>query len=436
MQMEHRPATQQEPQGVGPTEELFFGSPVTRTKSLVGKGGPTPRNRWTSGLLGLVLVLGCQGLGLSPRPPAVGGVTMARDTFVAPQAVLRVRWSRPLVLKQAFFAYNPQEFATPGLSPDGQTVYVGSSAKVFYALRHRDGEVLWQRPLRGGLASEPLYVPAGEASTEPLLLIGDDDGALTALAPATGEVRWTAQLSGPIRTQPTVAGGVVYTTTTAGRIYAHKLGTGKWIWQYERETPDGFAIRGGSGALYHGGRVYVGFPDGYLGCLQADNGELQWTRQLSGNATRFTDVDSTPVLVGDTLYVSCFASGVYALAVKDGSTRWRYDLDAAGQLAAEPSGERIYAASATQGLVALDAKGRLLWQQSPSKQGELSAPLLWGRYVLLNAVSSGLLIIDSASGELVQAFNPGQGASARPTASPSEVYMLSNVGVFFALSRG
>ena len=39
-----------------------------------------------------VLVLGCQGLGLSPRPPAVGGVTMARDTFVAPQAVLRVRW--------------------------------------------------------------------------------------------------------------------------------------------------------------------------------------------------------------------------------------------------------------------------------------------------------------------------------------------------------
>jgi len=383
-----------------------------------------------------VLALGCSSLGLEPRPSQVGGVTMAKETFVAPESVIRIRWSRPLVHKQAFFAYNPQEFATAALSPDGETVYVGSSAKVLYAMRYRSGEVLWQKQLRGGLASEPLYVPAGEATTEPLLLVGDDDGSLTALAPATGEVRWTAQLSGPIRTQPTVAGGLVYTTTTAGRVYGHKLVTGKWVWQYERETPDGFAIRGGSGALVHGGRVYVGFPDGYLGCLQADNGELQWTRQLSGTATRFTDVDSTPVLVGDTLFVSCFASGVFALDVKNGSTRWRYDLDAAGQLAADPSGERIYVASSTQGMVALDRKGRLVWQHSPSKHGEISAPLIWGRYVLFNAVSSGLLIVDSQNGELLQAFNPGQGASARPSASSHDVYLLSNVGVFFALTRG
>ncbi|HNN52450.1 MAG TPA: PQQ-binding-like beta-propeller repeat protein [Pseudomonadota bacterium] len=388
------------------------------------------------GLLPLVSVLGCAGLGLEPRPSSLGGVQVARETFVAPQAVVRVRWTRPLVHKQAFFAYNPQEFATAAVSPDGQTVFVGSSEKQLYALRYRDGEVLWQRPFKGGLASEPLYVPAGEAHPEPLLLVGDDDGSLTALAPATGEVRWTTQLSGPIRTLPTVSGGLVYTTTTSGRIYAHKLDTGKWVWQYERETPDGFAIRGGSGALVSGGRVYVGFPDGYLGCLRAENGEVLWTRQLSGNATRFTDVDSTPVLVGDTLYVSCYASGVFALDVKDGSTRWRYDLDAAGQLAADPQGERIYASSSTQGLVALDRKGRLLWQLSPSKQGEISAPQPWGRYVLFNAVSSGLLIVDGKTGELVQAFNPGQGASARPSTSAHEVYLLSNAGVFFALTHG
>jgi hypothetical protein len=56
--------------------------------------------------------------------------------------------------------------------------------------------------------------------------------------------------------------------------------------------------------------------------------------------------------------------------------------------------------------------------------------------VLFNSVASGLLIVDGASGELLQAFNPGQGASARPSASASEVYLLSNVGVFFALTHG
>ena len=134
---------------------------------------------WLPLVLGLC---GCAGLGLAPRPAKLGGVTMARETFIAPEAVLRVRWSRPLVLSQAFFAYNPQEFATAALSPDGQTVFVGSSAKVLYALRQRDGEVLWRHQLTGGLASEPLYVPAGEATNEPLLLVGDDDGMLTALS--------------------------------------------------------------------------------------------------------------------------------------------------------------------------------------------------------------------------------------------------------------
>ena len=117
---------------------------------------------WLPLVLGLC---GCAGLGLAPRPAKLGGVTMARETFIAPEAVLRVRWSRPLVLSQAFFAYNPQEFATAALSPDGQTVFVGSSAKVLYALRQRDGEVLWRHQLTGGLASEPLYVPAANPLT-------------------------------------------------------------------------------------------------------------------------------------------------------------------------------------------------------------------------------------------------------------------------------
>jgi len=56
--------------------------------------------------------------------------------------------------------------------------------------------------------------------------------------------------------------------------------------------------------------------------------------------------------------------------------------------------------------------------------------------VLFNAVSSGLLIVDGKTGELVQAFNPGQGASARPSTSAHEVYLLSNAGVFFALTHG
>ena len=264
----------------------------------------------------------------------------------------RLSTSRHFCLQPAGVCHRGSE---PGWS-DGLCRFV---RKRLHALRYRDGEVLWQRPFKGGLASEPLYVPAGEAHPEPLLLVGDDDGSLTALAPRRAKCAGRPSCRGRFARCRQYLVDWFYTTTTSGRIYAHKLDTGKWVWQYERETPRWLCNSRRIGRAGFWRACLRRFPDGYLGCLRAENGEVLWTRQLSGNATRFTDVDSTPVLVGDTLYVSCYSSGVFALDVKDGSTRWRYDLDAAGQLAADPQGERIYASSSTQGLVALDRKGRL-----------------------------------------------------------------------------
>jgi outer membrane protein assembly factor BamB len=268
------------------------------------------------------------------------------------------------------------------------------------------------------------------------VLVGDDDGVLSALSATTGAERWTYRARGPLHSQPVVHGGMVYVTSNEGRVYGLDVRTGKWVWQYEREISEGFAIRGSSGVLPVGNRVYVGFPDGYLACLSGETGEVVWTRQLSGDATRFTDVDSTPVLVGDTLYISCYSGGVYALDVKDGSTRWRFELETAGPLVVDPTGERIFVVSASQGLYCLDNKGRKLWRQSFAQKGELSQPTVWGPYLLLSAAVDGLYILDQRSGELLQFFDPGQGATARPMAQGDRVYVLSNGGAFFALSRG
>lgn len=399
--------------------------------------------------LGLVLaaalpafsVSGCAAIGVRPGGTRAGSsIPIARDRFVAPAGVLRVAWRRQLVKSEGpSFSYKPQEFGAAVSSPDGEQVYVGASNKQLYALDAKSGEVAWHVQLAGAMSSEPLYVPAGAATHEPMLLLGDDGGILTALDPRTGTVKWTYQARGPIQVRPTVHEGMVYFTSNEGRVYALDVQTGAWRWQYDREIPEAFAIRGHSGVLPLGGRVYVGFPDGYLATLASQTGEVIWTRQLSGDATRFTDVDSTPVLVRDTLYVSCYATGVYALDVKDGSTRWRFDLEAAGPLTVDttqPGGERVYATSAHLGLFCLDGKGRKLWQQAMTGLGELSQPTLYGSHLLVSAAASGMYLLDKQSGELQQFFDPGQGTSARPVPAGDHVYLLSNAGAFFALTRG
>ena len=52
--------------------------------------------------------------------------------------------------------YKPQEFASA--ASDGTRVFIGSSAKVLWALSARDGSILWNRTLGGAISGRPLYV--------------------------------------------------------------------------------------------------------------------------------------------------------------------------------------------------------------------------------------------------------------------------------------
>ncbi len=363
----------------------------------------------------LLAVSGCGG-------GAVPGV--ARDAFVAPVDVLQVRWRRHLV-DEPLLEYKPQEFASA--ASDGTHVFVGSSAKVLWAFSTRDGSIIWNHPLGGAISGRPLY-----CDETGMVYVGADDGSLTAFDAASGEQRWVYMAHGPIASQPVFAGDSLYVTSGENRVYAIEARTGKWRWQYDREAPDGFTIRGYPSPLVIGNRVYVGFSDGYLACLSAATGDVTWARSLAGDATRFMDVDSTPLYYRDTLYVSAYATGVYALDPKDGSTKWRFDVEGATSVRAR--GSRLYFTATKRGLHALDLGGRLLWRQSLAEGGELSAPTLLGRYLLVSSAHGGTYVADARSGHLYQYFSPGHGVTSEATTDGRQVYVLSNAGYFYALA--
>jgi outer membrane protein assembly factor BamB len=170
-------------------------------------------------------------------------VPLVVDRFTAPAGVVRVRWSRQLVTKLAFFSYKPQEFAAAAASDDGQLVYIGSSQKRLYAFRTNNGEVAWDRTMASSISSHPLFVKAGTIGPEALLILGDDSGLISALEARTGQQRWTYRAHGPVQTQPVLAGNLLYFTSNEGRVYAIDVRTGSWRWSYERATPDAFSVR-------------------------------------------------------------------------------------------------------------------------------------------------------------------------------------------------
>ncbi|MBK8480548.1 MAG: PQQ-binding-like beta-propeller repeat protein [Proteobacteria bacterium] len=368
-------------------------------------------------LSSLLLVGGCASLARldlhgPPRQPGRGELP-----------ALHVVWGKQLV-QHELLSYRPQEWASAAIDEHG-TIYVGSSAKRFMALA-ADGQELWQLATRGGVASRPLY----HAETR-TVYFGADDGRLYAVDARDGRLRWTFSTEGTVAQAPVYHDGVLLFTTSENRIYGVDARTGRWRWQYDREPGEGFGMQGFAGVLVHQNVAYTGFSDGMLVALRPGSGALVWTRALAAGAERFGDVDATPVVLGRAIVAASHSGGVYALAPETGAVQWHAPLE--GTVALTASGRRLFVSSVTAGVVALDERGGELWRQGlPS--GVPALTLALGPYLLVSGTETGLFVVASASGELLQYFDPGHGFSAPPAAGSGLVLLLSNLGRLYALA--
>jgi outer membrane protein assembly factor BamB len=385
----------------------------------------------------LLLLLAAAGAAL---PAACASMT-ARSPDPAeehphPAGVAQIRW-RTQLHQHGLFEPSPEECAsgalvaagnTPGVGPGEQQLVIGSRAAAIVSVGTERGQILWATTASGGIDSRARFDPARNQ-----VYVGSDDGNFYAVDPTRGRVRWTYHAKGAIEQPPEVSGDSVYFATAADRVVALDAATGKWRWQYERETPEGFTIHGYSGPRLHGEDLIVGFSDGYLVSLNGGSGELVWARSLAAVSDQFVDVDSTPTIIGDTIYASSYSGGLYALDAKDGVVRWRVGIE--GVSAVYVTGQRLYFAAPRQGLHAADLEGHIVWRQGLTQAGDLTSPVVVGPYLVFSGSRAGLFIVDREDGRLLEIFNPGSGVCASPTLDPKSgrLYVLSNGGALYAL---
>lgn len=339
-------------------------------------------------------------------------------TPAAPRRVFQTVWHRPLVAR-GLLDFRPQEWARALIDESGR-VYIGSSAGRFLALDGHDGRTLWSFKVEGAISSTPTL----DASTG-TLYFGADDGKLYALDRESGRLKWSYATQGTISPAPVVAQGFLLFTSSEGRLYALDATTGKWRWQYDREFPEGFTIQGFSGVAVRGSTAYTGFADGTLVAVRVFSGDVVWTRSLKGGKKRFVDVDATPVLDGDLLYTTSYASGLYAVSLDTGSIRWQHPVEGASAVTCHEG--RIYFTGPDVGVVALDRSGHVLWRQGV-RRGVPSTPVASGPYLFVSGTESGLYAVAAQDGRLLQYFDPGHGISAPPAVGKGVLAALTNQG--------
>lgn len=167
----------------------------------------------------------------------------------------------------------------------------------------------WHAP---PLASRTQPVVAGG-----ILYIGSLDGKMYALDAMTGQIKWTLETAGPIRHSAAVVGGRVFFGSHDTNIYALDSASGGVIWAFN--TGAGIS----TAPVVANGTVYIGSRDGSFYALDAITGQEQWPAYETGGP-----IETSAALTEDGTIVFFGSEDMHAYAVNatSGQLKWSTKL--------------------------------------------------------------------------------------------------------------
>lgn len=282
------------------------------------------------------------------------------------------------------------------------------------------GYVDW--PLFGRVPERTHYLPAKEGLLEPPL-----------------KQAWSINTHALIEFPPAIHDGVAYVINKYGNGKAVRLSDRKVLWELNIRPSDKGKPNFVTAPVYHRGIVYGAFLDGHLAAGDAKTGKRVWVRDLDAH------LESSPLAIGETVYLGTDTTDLVALRTSDGSTRWRFN--APGAIKASPSHHhgRVYFADYQSSMFALDAtSGKPLWRTNTSKVppfgngGFFSSPAIAFGKVYAARDDGTVYAFDEKTGKVEWSFDAGDyvygsPAVAQVPGTKPTVYIGAENGRFYAL---
>jgi len=285
------------------------------------------------------------GDAIESAPAVVGGVvyvsSLDKHLYAIDLATGKQKWKQKLGYMRA----------SPSVK--GDRIYVGDLNGKFYCVAAADGKVLWTFDAEGeidasanfhgdniifGSHDSTLYClsPEGKkvwATTTDgpinaaVAVVGDktfatgcSDGILHVIDAKNGKELGTIDLVGQTLATGAVVGERIYVSMESNQVVAADLKTMKKLWAFEpAKRPQPFR----SSAAVGGGLVVAGSRDKKVYAINERTGQEAWSFPTEGQ------VDASPVIVGERVYVGCTSSdgNFYVLDLKTGKKIQELELD-------------------------------------------------------------------------------------------------------------
>lgn len=313
-----------------------------------------------------------------PQPPGVDLAQAARILAKRPQCELEKGWTiegtccgSPVrgpqgeiyvsrAYKDEVASLDPSDGhvvwkATPGgghstpplLCPDG-TLVVGGKDHRLHGINRDTGDVMWSVPIPGGLGRPFLgedgkvyfvanghltgfdlqrhevasQTPLGGHEFEDHPVVGKDgtiyggghDGALYALEPNTGHVKWHSPSGGMLRNSPAIGpDGTVYAGCIGAALVAFEPADGREKWRFP--TPQSILP---SPVVMEDGTVLAGCGDKHLYAIDPATGKQKWAFEMDG------EVRTGPAPCRDgIIYAVSDGNTLFGIDAATGTSTWK-----------------------------------------------------------------------------------------------------------------
>ncbi len=252
------------------------------------------------------------------------------------------------------------------------------------------------------------------------------------------KVLWHINTHALIEFPPAVSGGVAYLVNKYGNVYAVRLKDKKILWtRIIRKRLHGAPIDV-TGPAFYGGRVFVAEIGGALVALNARTGKVSWKEDLDAH------LESSPLIVGKTLYIGTDSKQVLAIDTSNGHKIWEYKANAAIKASPSFHDGLIYVGNYQSGMLALHAKtGKVAWRTNTTKEvggkgGFYSSPAIAFGHVYAARADGVVFAFDRKTGKIAWHFTTGgfvygSPAVAKVPGTPATVYIGSENGRLYAL---
>lgn len=310
----------------------------------------------------------------------------------------------------------------------GDLVIQGNGLDGIVAYSKESGQEKWRLPIANGV--EP-----GATAIRDRLFVGASDGNFYSIEASTGKVQWTFATRSENLSTPLLEEGVVYFLAGNNVFYALDAANGKQLWLYSRQDTSQFSIRGGSQAAYNNGRLFVGFSDGSLVALDAKSGTSLWEVQLNRNK-RFRDIDATPVIDGNQIYIAGYDDKLYCVSMDKGEILWR--IDGGGYSAVTLTGDKIIYPTTSGEVWALKkSNGDKVWSYKIN-EGIATQVKVFNGSLVFGESQGKLRFLEPGTGKELGAMEPGRGILSTPQVDElkNRVYFISGEANLFAVNAG